>query len=182
VEGRRESEMTTQMHDSPAAPERAGAQRTNWVLVAVVGLIAAAVGLGAGYLLFAPESGSQADADVEALLDDFYAAVNEGDVAAIQEMSMEDATIFGVPVGSSNTLDASLENLNTRGASVPIDDPIVDEAGWLYHAAQLTASGAGSDENDVILLVDMVDAGSTRFGGDGTQKDLKLTNVEYVGG
>lgn len=147
--------MTAPTHAESPAEERVGRQRTNWLLVVIVGVIAAAVGLGAGYLLYAPGSGVEVDADVEALLDEFYAAVNEGDVEAIQQMSAEDATILGVPVGSGSTLAGSLESLaSTAGGVSRVGDPVVDESGFIFHAAQLT--GTANSGDDVIWLFDIV--------------------------
>lgn len=147
--------MTAQTHEASRAEERTGRPHTRWLLAVIVGLVAAAVGLGAGYLLFAPDTGAEVDADVEALLDEFYAAVNEGDVEAIQAMSVEDAQIMGVPVTSGSTLAGSLENLaGTAGGVSRLGDPIVDESGFIFHVAQLTEFPNSGD--DLIWLFDVV--------------------------
>ena len=163
--------MTALAHEASRAEERTGRPRTRWLLAVVVGLVAAAVGLGAGYLLFAPDPGADVDADVEALLDDFYAAVNEGDIEAIQEMSVEDARILGVPVTSGSTLAGSLENLvDSAGGVSRLGDPIVDESGFIFHVAQLTELANSGD--DFIWLFDVV----------GTDEQLEIVGVEpWVG-
>ena len=147
--------MTAQTPEASRAAERTGRPGASWLLVVGVGLIAAAVGLGAGYLLFAPDTGAEVDTNVEALLDEFYAAVNEGDVEAIQAMSVEDAQILGVPVTSGSTLAGSLENLaGTSGGVSRLGDPIVDESGFIFHVAQLTELAHSGD--DFIWLFDVV--------------------------
>jgi len=170
---------TQRMPGSPPMEDQEGRTGTNWLVVVIVGLIAAAVGVGAGYLLFAQDSDGGTDDAVEALLDDFYAAVNARDVEALQEISMEDATLFGLPVASGNLLSGSLENsVNATGGLERINDPIVADQGWRLRVAQLSSAATNSEADDAILLIEIVDRGSGNLGGDGTEQDLKLASVE----
>jgi len=167
------------MLGSPPVEDREGRTRTNWFVVVIVGLIAAAAGVGAGYLLFAQGSDGGTNDEVEALLDDFYAAFNAGDVEALQEMSMEDATVFGVPVKSGSLLSRSAERIvGDNGGFEPVDNPVVAEQGWFVRVAQLTSSTANSADDDAIFLIIMVDSGSVNLGGDGTEQELKIASVD----
>jgi hypothetical protein len=171
--------MTVEMLGSPPIEDREGRTRTNWFVVVIVGLIVAAAGVGGGYLLFAQDSDSGTNDEVEALLDNFYVAVNAGDIEALQEMSTEDATVLGVPVESGNLLSRSIENtLIQTGGIERIDDPVVAEGGWRFRVAQLTSSTGNSADDDQILMITMVDNGSVTLGGDGTEQDLKITSVD----
>lgn len=152
---------------------------TNWPVVVIVGLIAAAVGLGSGYLLFAPDSDGGTNDAVEALLDDFYVAVNAGDVEALQAMSMDDATVFGLPVASGNLLSGGLENaVNSTGGLDRVGQPIVADQGWLFRVAQQSSASTNSEDDDGILLFAIVDSDSANLGGDGTEQALRIASVE----
>lgn len=167
------------MPASPPRKDQEGRKGTKWPVVVIVGLIAAAVGVGAGYLLFAQDSDGGTNDEVEALLDDFYAALNARDVEALQEMSTDDATVFGVPVESGNLLSGSLENsIDSTGGVERVDDPIVAEQGWRFRVAQLSSSTMNSADDDGILLFIIVDSGSVNAGGDGTEQELKIASVD----
>ncbi|MGA7687782.1 MAG: hypothetical protein WCA29_00945 [Jiangellales bacterium] len=167
------------MPASPPRKDRDGKTATDWFVVVVVGLIAAAVGVGAGYLLFAQDSDGGTNDEVEALLDDFYAAVNAGDVEALREMSTDDATVFGLPVASGNTLTGGLENIvSSTGGIERIDDAVVAQQGWRFRVAQQSSSTMNSADDDAILLIIIVDSGSVNAGGDGTEQELKIASVD----
>lgn len=67
------------MHEASPLDVSKDLRRTNWLLVVIVGLVAAALGLGAGYLPFAPSAVTDDVAEVEALLDDWWAAAEAGE-------------------------------------------------------------------------------------------------------
>jgi hypothetical protein len=165
--------MATQIHDAPPAQERAGTPRSNWLLISLVALIAAAVGLGAGYLLFAQTSGAAVDADVEALLDDWWAAADAGDADAVLAMMPEGGTIGAVTVyllgydvseTPTSTLERSISGWASDEGPSPTGDPTVVGEYGVYAVAQ-TATWRGQDyiyifrvlEEDGELLLSYVD-------------------------
>ena len=164
--------MATQIHDSPSVQERAGTPRARWLLTSLVALIAAAVGLGAGYLLFAPDSGAEIDADVEALLDDWWAAADAGDADAVLAMMPEGGSIGAVTVyllgydvseTPASTLERSISGWAKDEGPSPTGDPTVVGEFGVYDVAQ-TGTWKGQEyiyifrvhEEDGELLVSYV--------------------------
>lgn len=134
--------MSTQTTSVPSE-ERQQRRRRTWPVVVAAAVLAALVGLGSGYLLFAPGPTDEVPAEVEQLLTDYWAAASDGDADAIFGMLTEDAQFFpgvGSPPNSLSVLRSVIEGW----ADVPIElvgDPIlIGGEGW-YHVAQLGIFG-----------------------------------------
>lgn len=129
--------MSTEMMTTP--PEEAKAKRSppTWLLVLVVGLLAAAIGFGAGYLVYEAEPAAEVDAQVQALLDEFWAAAEVGDVDALVELSPS-GQFFGYPLDS--TSDIVLRTRFGEWAEIegpkPVGEPMVVGEFGSYDVAQ----------------------------------------------
>lgn len=149
--------MATMTHTESPPDVSAGQRRTNWLLVVIVGLVAAALGVGAGYLLFAPSAATEAEpnAEVQAMLDDWWAASEAGDVDAMLGMMPEGFTIGAVDVMAfgynlSDTPQATVErlfanNYEGSGADTPSGDPMVVGEYGVFDAAQRATQSNGRE-------------------------------------
>lgn len=146
--------MTAVMQDKPRPDVSRGASRTSWMLVAIVGLVAAALGLGAGYLLFAPSASTNTNANVEAVLEDWWAASEAGDVEAMLGLMPEELKVGAVDViafGSNisdmprPTLERLMATNLERGVDVPSGDPMIVGEYGVFEAAQTATTSTGEE-------------------------------------
>jgi hypothetical protein len=144
---RRGGVMSTQFETRPSA-EPTEQRDSNWLVVAVVALVAALVGLGAGYLLFDTDSGDEVPPNVEALLADYWAAAAAGDGDAVLALLTDDAAFFRweLPAQESGLREAisGWSSLVVRR----IGDPVVVDKYGSYVIAQ-----RGSMLDDEILYL-----------------------------
>ena len=151
------------------------AHRTCVMSWMVGGAVGVALGLGAGWLVFAP---TPADADVAALIDGYLAAWDAGDGAAVVSLMTEDGVHYsgGAQQGKVANDDGALglaafvERFEW-GTFEAVGAPIVSD-GPPYEAAvivRLTNNGQDSVEAVEAFLIVEDDDGSLRIAADSTQ-------------
>ena len=169
--------MTTDsIHASPSRTGQApGRTVSSWV-AALIALVAAVLGLGAGYLVFAPEPAEFVDTDVERLLDDYWAAFSARDAAAIRALMTEDGEWFGTPVAEAEALEARMAMLDNGLVAARVGDPTVTSGeGWgarWYEVAQKGTYGDGSDPDESLYLIYLVEQDDV----------LRMSSIETIGG
>lgn len=140
------------MESPPQAtvPDRKNSRMMPWLVSGVVGI---ALGLGAGWLVFAPTS---ADAEVAALIDDYLAAWDAGDGEAVVSFMTEDGVHYSADAQQGKAanddgalgLAAYVERIGWATLE-PVSDPIVSD-GPPYEAAVIVRltfpNGQDSDE------------------------------------
>lgn len=119
--------MSTRTQSPPSGSVK-GQPRPSWLLVLLVGVVAGAIGLGAGYLVFAPQQAAgEVEVQTQALLDEFWDAADAGDADAVLALMAPTGEFFGYSVGS--TSETVLRNFAEDWADVegpkPIGEPIV---------------------------------------------------------
>ena len=108
----------------PAETHPAG--HTSWLLVTVVAVIAAAIGLGAGYLLLPADSTAEVPADAETLLDDYWEALNAGDADTILALLTDDANFLGIDVATYSEAALRRQIQGWAGSELErVGDPLV---------------------------------------------------------
>lgn len=127
------------MQSPPQAtvPHRPSSRMLPWLVSGAAGV---ALGLGAGWLVFAPASGD-ADLEVAALIDDYIAAWDAGDGAAVVSLMTEDGVHYSADAQQGKAanddgalgLAALVERIGWATLE-PVGDPIVSE-GPPYEAA-----------------------------------------------
>ena len=144
--------MSTHMRTPPSETSKGASSHTNWLLVLVVALVAAAVGLGAGYLVFAPEPAGTLDAEAEALLDEFWAASEAGDPEVL-ELFPPDGHYFGLVVGE--TSETLLNNrIDAQAGVEPVGEPMVVGEYGSYDIAQRATT---LDDVEYLIYLSFVD-------------------------
>ena len=166
--------MTTDsVVQSQSSTRRAGVP--SWT-VALIALAAAVLGLGVGYLVFAPEPAAPVDADIEQVLDDYWAAFNARDADGIRALMSEDGEWFGTPVAQSGALEARMAMLDNGLVASRIGDPTVAGGeGWgvrWYEVAQKGTYGDGSDLAESLYLIYLVEQDNV----------FRMSGIETLGG
>ena len=152
--------MTT-VTQRASPPEASGGARPSRLLVVIVGIVAAALGLGAGYLLFAPSAADGGNAEVEALLDEWWDAVEADDAEAILRLMPDGGTWGSVdvmfagtnlgqvaPATAERTVAASL----ARNSDTPSGDPVVVGEYGAFEVAQPATSATGEERLFVLKI------------------------------
>ncbi|MGA7688823.1 MAG: nuclear transport factor 2 family protein [Jiangellales bacterium] len=153
-------------------PDRMSSRVMPWLVSGVVGV---ALGLGAGWLIFAPTS---ANAEVAALIDDYLEAWDAGDGEAVVSFMTEDGVHFsgGASEGKAANDDGALglaafvERLDWATFE-RVSDPVVSE-GPPYEAAiivQLTNTGQDSFEAVEAFSIVEGDDGALRIAVDSSE-------------
>jgi hypothetical protein len=160
--------MSTQTQVPTPAEQTGGSRHTSWLLVVIVGIVAAAVGLGAGYLLFNPAT-ADVDDEVEALVDNYIAAIDAGDADAALALMEEDAWFFGRDVSSvsAELFARSFESFPFSGNVTMVGEPMVVGEFGRYDIALTVA--AENRENEALWVISIWD----RFG-----EGLKIGGID----
>ena len=116
-------------------PDRKSSRLMPWLISGTAGV---ALGLGAGWLVFAPTA---ADAEVAALIDDYIAAWDAGDGAAAVSLMTEDGVHYSADAQQGKAanddgalgLAALVERIGWASLE-PVGDPIISD-GPPYEAA-----------------------------------------------
>lgn len=132
--------MSTQVRDPVVTGERKVTGGRNWIVVLVVGLLAAVVGLGVGYVAFSPSSDSEGAADVQTLLDDYFAAFNAGDADATLALFAENAHYFSYELGEAPE-SVVRDFIESNAASVEGPDNLVVTGDSPQYRASSTGCG-----------------------------------------
>jgi len=153
-------------------PHRKGSRVMSWMVGGAVGV---AFGLGAGWLLFAPTS---ANTEVTALIDEYLAAWDAGDGAAVVSLMTEDGVHYsgGAEQGRAANDDGALglaafverEEWATFEA---VSTPVVSD-GPPYEAAvivRVTNNGQDSFEAVEAFLIVEDDDGSLKIAVDSSE-------------
>ncbi len=129
-----------------------------WV-VAVVGAVALALGVGIGYLAFGGSDDRAVPPEVEQLVTDYVDAWNAQDADAIRALATDDAILSGRSVGATGAM--SLENLLPRvgESTLQIDDIMVAGEGPDYEVVVRggllsSQGGTGSDGLTYLRLME----------------------------
>jgi hypothetical protein len=126
-----------------------------WVL-AVVGAIALAVGVGIGYVAFGGSDSRAVPQEVEQLVGDYYDAWTAQDAAAIRAFATDDAVLYGRSVDETGAM--SLENVLPRlgESTIRIDDIMVAGEGPDYEVVVVLSTestgGTGSETLSYLRL------------------------------
>lgn len=117
--------------------------RAAWWVVALVAALAVAVGFGVGYLIFGQDSTSEGNAEAEAVVDDFVAALNAYDTEALRALATQDAVLADRDLSVTGALgyDTRITEWEAAGYTFEtIGEPIVvdisDGLGSEFRVAQ----------------------------------------------
>lgn len=121
--------MSTQLQARPAMTSPRS-RSSVWMSITLVALVAAALGLAAGYLLFDADPADEVAPEVETLLADYWTAAAAGDADAVVALLTEDAAFFrwDLPAQEPDLREAiaGWSNLTIRRVGEPV---VVDKPG-----------------------------------------------------
>lgn len=144
--------MSTQSLQRSASTS-SGRRHFSGMTVAVAAVLAAALGLLAGYLVFGPVAGDQANAEVEALLDDYWSAAAAGDADAVFALLSEDPQFFQWDLPEQEAeLRAAISGW-TNLMVERVGEPVVLETPGSYVIAQRGSFAA----HEILYLIRTVD-------------------------
>lgn len=140
----------------------AGAQaRTGWLLTSLIAVLALLIGLGAGWLAFAPEPPDDTDRQIQALIDDYVAAWDSHDGQAVVALMTQDGVHYSG--GAAGGKDASSDSL-ARSLAFFVE----------HHAGGMSFTSVNdavirTQDGPPYLVANVVELGLSTTGGDSEQ-------------
>jgi hypothetical protein len=128
---------------STAQPHRS--HRTLW-LIAVIGLAAVVVGLGAWALVDRFGGGTSAEENATTLVDDFNGAINSGDAAALAGLMAKDIAVrsLGDTVAGADEVASGLAAASAGGLRIERVAPVTVEGEYATTFNRYTEPGASA--------------------------------------